>query len=112
MFPFLLDFEALPQLLDLFRTQRSTSLFEEFVFLFLDVVLDVLLKHLCLGLPLFVGCPGPAQFPQQRLHLFMLFVSFKNQITRFGLVLQRGIEDLFFDVRVQIELFLDLLEDA
>jgi len=47
----LLSFHSLPQRFDLFITQGVISLIEEFVFLFINMVLDVFSQDLSLRLP-------------------------------------------------------------
>ena len=74
-------------------------------------MLNVLFQNRELGFP-FVGdrCRR-IQLAQKLLNYFVFLESFERKISSLSRLLQGGIKNRFFDVRVQVQLALDLLED-
>jgi hypothetical protein len=81
-----------------------------FLFLF-HMMLDLFLEHGDLGIEKFVVGTGGDDLVDQYLGAVMLDIGFLQEVV-VDLALERGVENLFLDLRMNLELGADLVGDA
>src|SRR2546428_1942183 len=99
------------EVLELLPGENLLDLREELLFLLFDVVLQVLLEHFEGREPFLVAGLDGRDLVGQRVDDVVLDVRLEDQVLRLRLLLERGVEDLFFDALVDREVVDERLKE-